>query len=94
MKILIIIPAYNEELNIARVVDNLIKNYPQYDYIVINDGSRDSTAAICRRNGYQLIDLPINLGLSGAVQTGIRYAIKNGYDAAVQFDGEIGRAHV
>lgn len=88
MKILIIIPAYNEELNIARVVDNLIKNYPQYDYIVINDGSRDSTAAICRRNGYQLIDLPINLGLSGAVQTGIRYAIKNGYDAAVQFDGD------
>ena len=88
MKILIIIPAYNEELNIARVVDNLIKNYPQYDYIVINDGSRDSTAAICRRNGYQLIDLPINLGLSRAVQTGIRYAIKNGYDAAVQFDGD------
>lgn len=88
MKILIIIPAYNEELNIERVVDNLIKNYPQYDYIVVNDGSKDSTAAICRRRGYQLIDLPINLGLSGAVQTGIRYAIKNGYDAAVQFDGD------
>ena len=88
MKILVIIPAYNEELNIERVVDNLIKNYPQYDYIVVNDGSKDSTAAICRRRGYQLIDLPINLGLSGAVQTGIRYAIKNGYDAAVQFDGD------
>lgn len=69
-------------------MDNLIKNYPQYDYIVVNDGSKDSTAAICRRRGYQLIDLPINLGLSGAVQTGIRYAIKNGYDAAVQFDGD------
>lgn len=88
MKILIIIPAYNEELNIERVVDNLIRNYPQYDYIVVNDGSKDSTAEICRQKGYQLIDLPINLGLSGAVQTGIRYAIKNGYDAAVQFDGD------
>lgn len=88
MKILIIIPAYNEELNIERVVDNLINNYPEYDYIVVNDGSKDSTAEICRKKGYNLLDLPINLGLTGAVQAGMKYALKYGYDAAVQFDGD------
>lgn len=88
MKILIIIPAYNEELNIERVVDHLINNYSQFDYIVVNDGSKDSTADICRKNGYNLIDLPINLGLSGAVQAGMRYAVKNNYDAVIQFDGD------
>lgn len=62
MRILIIIPAYNEALNIERVVENIIHNYPQYDYVVVNDGSKDSTADICRKNKYNLIDLPINLG--------------------------------
>ncbi|MCX4374681.1 glycosyltransferase family 2 protein [Thomasclavelia cocleata] len=88
MKILVIIPAYNEALNIERVVENLIHNYPQYDYVIVNDGSKDSTADICRKNGYNLLDLPINLGLSGAVQAGMRYAARMGYDAAVQFDGD------
>ena len=88
MKILIMIPAYNEELNIERVVNNLIENYPQYDYVVINDGSKDDTAKICREKGFHLIDLPINLGLSGAVQAGMRYAWQNGYDAAIQIDGD------
>ena len=88
MKILVIIPAYNEALNIERVVENLIHNYPQYDYVIVNDGSKDSTADICRKNGYNLLDLPINLGLSGAVQAGMRYAARIGYDAAVQFDGD------
>ena len=88
MRILIIIPAYNEALNIERVVENIIHNYPQYDYVVVNDGSKDSTADICRKNKYNLIDLPINLGLSGAVQAGMRYAVKMNYDAAVQFDGD------
>lgn len=88
MKILIIIPAYNEELNIERVVDNLIENFPQYDYVVVNDGSKDGTAELCRKKGYHLLDLPINLGLSGAVQAGMRYADKMGYDAAVQLDGD------
>lgn len=88
MKILIMIPAYNEEMNIERVVDNLIENYPQYDYVVINDGSKDNTAKICRERGYNLIDLPINLGLSGAVQAGMRYALQNDYDAAIQIDGD------
>lgn len=82
------IPAYNEELNIERVVNNLTDNFPQYDYVVINDGSKDDTAKICRQNGFHLIDLPINLGLSGAVQAGMRYAWQNGYDAAIQIDGD------
>lgn len=88
MKLLIVIPAYNEAENIQRVVDNLKHNYPQYDYIVVNDGSRDNTGAICREQGYPLLDLPVNLGLSGAFQAGIRYAYKKGYDAAIQFDGD------
>lgn len=87
-KLLIVIPAYNEEQNIERVVENIIRNYPQYDYVVINDGSRDKTAAICRANGYHLIDLPVNLGLAGAFQTGLRYAAENGYDCAVQLDAD------
>lgn len=88
MKVLIVIPAYNEEGNIERVVNNLITNYPQYDYVVVNDGSKDSTAEICRRNHYSLLDQPINLGLAGAFQTGMKYAYQMGYDAAVQFDGD------
>jgi glycosyltransferase involved in cell wall biosynthesis len=88
MKILIVIPAYNEEENIERVVNNLIVNYPQYDYVIVNDGSKDNTAKICRDNGFNLIDLPINLGLAGGFQAGIKYAYENGYDAAIQFDGD------
>ena len=88
MKCLVIIPAYNEEENIVRVVENLKNNYPMYDYIVINDGSSDSTAKICRKNGYELVDLPVNLGLAGAFQTGLKYAYRNGYDYAIQFDAD------
>ena len=87
-KLLIIIPAYNEESNIERVVNDLTSRYPQYDYVVVNDGSRDKTAAICRANGYRLIDLPVNLGLAGAFQTGLRYAAENGYDCAMQLDAD------
>lgn len=88
MKVLIIIPAYNEEENIEKVVENLINNYPQYDYVVINDGSKDTTAAICRRNRYNLLDLPINLGLAGGIQAGFKYAYEYGYDGVLQFDGD------
>ena len=87
-KLLIIIPAYNEAENIERVVTNLQENYPQWDYIVVNDGSKDDTAKICRKNGYPLLDLPVNLGLAGAFQAGIGYAYQNGYTAALQFDGD------
>ena len=87
-RLLIVIPAYNEEANIEKVVGNLAKNYPQYDYVVVNDGSRDHTAAICRARGFRLIDLPVNLGLAGAFQTGLRYAAENGYDCAMQMDAD------
>ena len=87
-KLLIVIPAYNEQDNIVRVVTELTEHYPQYDYVVVNDGSRDRTAALCRAHGFKLIDLPVNLGLAGAFQTGLRYAAENGYDCALQFDGD------
>lgn len=88
MKLLIIIPAYNEQDNIERVVNNLIENFPQYDYVVVNDGSKDRTAEICQENGYNFLDLPVNLGLAGGFQAGMKYAKRKGYDAAIQFDGD------
>ncbi len=88
MKCLIIIPAYNEAENIEKVVGNLQENYPQFDYIIINDGSTDNTKEICCHNQYQVLNLPVNMGIGGAVQTGYRYALGNGYEAAVQIDGD------
>jgi hypothetical protein len=88
MRILIIIPAYNEGKSIERVVNELVNNYPEYDYIVINDCSKDDTAVICKKNDYNFIDLPINLGIGGCVQTGYKYAHKNDYDIAIQYDGD------
>ena len=64
-KVLVVIPAFNEEANIEMVVEELIRKCPELDYIVVNDGSRDRTAQICREKGYQLLDLPVNLGLAG-----------------------------
>ena len=87
-KLLIVIPAYNEEDSIVPVVEELTTHYPQYDYVVVNDGSRDKTAAVCRAHGYRLIDLPVNLGLAGAFQTGLRYAAENDYDCAMQLDAD------
>ncbi len=88
MKCLIIIPAFNEEESIERVVDNLRENYSQYDYVIVNDGSSDRTGDICRKRGYEIIDLPVNLGLAGAFQTGLKYAYRKGYDYALQFDAD------
>lgn len=87
-KVLLIIPAYNEAENIEKVVNDLIQNYPQYDYVIVNDGSRDETEEICLKNHYQMLSLPLNLGIGGAVQTGYRYALKNHYDIAIQIDGD------
>ena len=87
-KPLIIIPAYKEAENIERVVDNIIENFPQYDYVIINDGSKDKTREICEKRGYNFLDLPINLGIGGAVQTGYKYAERNGYHIAIQIDGD------
>lgn len=92
MKTLIIIPAYNEELNIKNTVSKIIKysksSKYEIDYVVINDGSRDSTKEICIKNKYNSINLIYNLGIGGAVQTGYKYAYENNYDVAIQFDGD------
>ena len=87
-RILAIVPAYNEEESIVSTVEDLKANAPEADFIVINDGSKDRTADICRENGYPLISLPVNLGLAGGFQTGMKYALAHGYDYAVQFDAD------
>lgn len=86
--ILAIIPAYNEEACIKSTVDELMAVAPDVDFIVINDGSRDHTGDICRENGYPMIELPVNSGLTSGFQTGMKYALRNGYDYAVQFDAD------
>lgn len=88
MKVLIIIPAYNEEANIEQVVENLRLNCPQYDYIVVNDCSTDNTEEILLKNHIAHVILPVNLGIGGGVQTGYRYALEHNYDIAIQFDGD------
>ena len=92
MKVLLIIPSYNEEGNVLSNY-NKILNYNKrikfkYDAIVINDGSKDRTEEICRENNIPYISLVQNLGIGGAVQTGYKYALDNEYDIAVQFDGD------
>ena len=88
MKKLIIIPAYNESANIENTVKDIVTNAPDFDYVIINDCSTDDTLEICERNGFNVVNLPLNLGIGGAVQTGYRYAYNNGYDIAVQVDGD------
>lgn len=87
MRILIIIPAYNEEANIRQLLKKL-KDVSEVDVLVINDHSRDDTSKICLEEEVNIIDLPCNLGIGGAVQTGYKYAALKGYDYAVQVDGD------
>ncbi|MCI8469899.1 MAG: glycosyltransferase family 2 protein [Clostridia bacterium] len=87
MKVLIIIPAYNEELNIVKTVED-VKTNTKYDYVIINDGSKDKTKEICEKNHFNLVSLPINYGLTSAVQVGMKYALRNNYEIAIQFDGD------
>ncbi len=91
-KVLLIIPAFNEEANIKATVDQIRTFQPrenyELDYIVINDGSTDGTEQVCKDNGIRYITLVQNLGIGGAVQSGYRYAKEKQYDAAVQFDGD------
>lgn len=88
VKILVIIPAYNESLNIKNVISHLNGQESNYDYLIINDGSTDNTAQICKEQHFHYLNLPINLGIGGAVQAGYIYAQRNGYDIAVQMDGD------
>ncbi len=86
MKVLVVIPAYNEENSILRAVDQVTQ--AGYDYVVVNDGSTDGTLDVCRANGLNVLNLAENLGIGGAVQAGHRYAWAHGYDVDVQFDGD------
>ena len=88
MRKLIIIPAYNEAENIEKTVEKIRETVQDFDYIIVNDCSSDTTKEICEKNNYNIINLPINLGIGGAVQTGYRYGYENGYDLAVQVDGD------
>lgn len=85
--VLIIIPAYNEEANILGVVEDIQKN-TNFDYVIINDGSKDGTLDVLKKNHLHYIDLPMNYGLSSAVQTGFKYAYANQYEIVIQFDGD------
>lgn len=87
-RVLLIIPAYNEADNIKNVMEELNEVCPQYDYLIINDGSSDDTQMICENEGYHYINMPVNVGLSGVFRTGMRYADRYGYDFALQYDGD------
>lgn len=82
------IPCYNEQDNIVKVVEHLRETCPWADYLVINDCSTDHSAELLRSHGYNYLDLPVNLGIGGGVQCGYRYAVEHGYDVTVQMDGD------
>lgn len=88
IKSIVIIPAYNEEKSIVKTVQDICEHAPEFDYVIINDCSMDHTLSVCREQHLHVLNLPVNLGIGGAVQTGFLYAYKNGYDYAIQFDGD------
>ena len=88
MKTLIIVPAYNEALNIEKTIADLKKNANEYDYVIINDCSKDNTKEICEKNKFNVISLPVNYGLTSGIQIGMKYAMQNNYDIVIQFDGD------
>ena len=87
MKTLIIIPAYNEALNIEKTIKD-VKDNTSYDYIIINDCSKDNTKEICEKNNFNMLSLPVNYGLTSGIQLGMKYAHENKYDIVIQFDGD------
>ena len=88
LKTLVVIPVYNEALNIKKTVIDLKNNAPDVDYVVVNDGSKDNTLEVLEQNNFNYIDSICNLGLFGAVQTGFKLAMKEKYDVVIQFDGD------
>lgn len=88
MRILAVIPAYNEEGSLESTVSELQSVAPDVDFVVVNDGSSDGTLRVCRSNDYPVINLPVNLGLTSGFQSGMKYAYRRGYDYVVQFDAD------
>lgn len=88
MKILLIIPVYNEKENIETLIRSIHSNCPECDYLIVNDCSTDNTVSVLRRIDANYTDAAVNLGIGGAVQTGYRFALQNDYDIAVQVDGD------
>lgn len=88
MKILVVVPAYNEAGSIRGVIDDLRNNFPQGEILVLNDGSSDNTGPLARGLGANVMDMPYNVGIGGVMQTGFLYALREDFDAAIQFDGD------
>jgi glycosyltransferase involved in cell wall biosynthesis len=88
MRTLVIIPAYNEEHSLPTVLKELAEQLPDFDVLVISDGSADRTASVARAAGVIVVELPFNLGIGGALRTGFAYAARQGYDRGVQFDAD------
>ena len=88
MKTLLIIPAYNEEESLKSTMDSITAARIDADCLIVNDGSTDGTVQVCRDNNYPFIDLATNLGLAGALQAGMKYSYRHGYDCVIQFDAD------
>jgi hypothetical protein len=85
---LAVVPAYNEQATVGRVIQQIRHAAPQLDVVVVDDGSTDATASLAERAGARVLRMPFNLGIGGAVQAGFRYAYEQGYDHMVQVDGD------
>ena len=88
MRTLLVVPAFEEENSLADVLAEVKRELPSLDILVIDDGSTDHTAAVARKAGALVCSLPFNLGVGGALRTGFRYAMLNGYDSCVQLDAD------
>src|SRR5512134_3500747 len=87
-RVLVIVPAHNEEASLPTTLDELRRTAPGRDVLVVDDGSRDGTAQVARERGVPVVSHPVNLGVGGALQTGFRWALRHGYDVGVQLDAD------
>ena len=88
MRVLAIIPAFNEEEALAATISGLTSTCPDVDYLVIDDGSSDGTSTVCKKNGFHCLRMPVNTGLSSVIRAGMKLALAGDYDAAIQFDAD------
>jgi glycosyltransferase involved in cell wall biosynthesis len=87
-RLVAVVPAWNEEGAIATVIEEIVRVGPEIEVVVVDDASTDDTADVAERNGATVLRLPFNVGIGGAVQTGFRYALEQGYERAVRLDGD------